>query len=101
MLPILAFISKSVLSQPRLHRPRVVLLARLALLPYAVSSLRLLRRRGSHEAGDVRQPAVAAARAAGLDGRRARVEADDARSAVGRHFPVHGGTSWCLESGLE
>jgi hypothetical protein len=40
-----------------------------------------------HEAGDVREPAVAAARAAGLDGRRARVEADDARFPVGRHFP--------------
>jgi hypothetical protein len=62
------------------------LLARLALSPHAVSSLSLLRRRGFHKAGDVRQPAVAAARAAGLDGRRARVEADDARSAVGRHF---------------
>jgi hypothetical protein len=63
------------------------LLARLAPSPYAVSSLRLLRRRGSHEAGDVRESAVAAARAAGLDGRRARVEADDARrSPVGRHF---------------
>jgi hypothetical protein len=61
------------------------LLARLALLPYAVSSLRLLRRRGQHEAGDVRQPAVTAARAAGLDGLRARVEADDARTPVGRH----------------
>jgi hypothetical protein len=36
-----------------------------------------------YEAGDVREAAVAAARAAGLDGRRARVEADDARSAVG------------------
>ncbi len=48
-----------------------------------VSSLRLLRRRGSHEAGDVRQPAVAAARAAGLDGRpRARVEADDAERSA-------------------
>jgi hypothetical protein len=33
----------------------------------------------------MRQPAVAAARAARLDGRRARVEADDARSCVGRH----------------
>jgi hypothetical protein len=53
------------------------LLARLALLPYVASSLRLLQRRGSHEAGDVREPGVAAARAAGLDGRRARVEADD------------------------
>jgi hypothetical protein len=62
------------------------LLARLTLLPYAVSSLRLLRRRGLHEAGDVREAAVAAARAAGLDGRRARVEADDARPAVDRHF---------------
>jgi hypothetical protein len=62
------------------------LLARLALSPYVTSSVRLLRRRGSHEAGDVRQAAVAAARAAGLDGRRARVEADDARFTVG-HFP--------------
>ena len=33
----------------------------------------------------MREAAVAAARAAGLDGRRARVEADDARSPVGRH----------------
>jgi hypothetical protein len=33
----------------------------------------------------VREPAVAAARAAGLDGRRAGVEADDARFPVGRH----------------
>ena len=36
----------------------------------------------------MREAAVAAARAAGLDGKRARVEADDsdARSAVGRHY---------------
>jgi hypothetical protein len=39
----------------------------------------------------VRQPAVAAARAAGLDGRRARVEADDARSPVGGHFRFQAG----------
>ena len=72
--------------QPGLHRPRVALLARLTLMPDVPSSLRLLRLRSSHEAGDVRQPAVAAARTAGgLDGRRARVEADDARSAVGGH----------------
>jgi hypothetical protein len=38
----------------------------------------------------VRQPAVATARAAGLDGRRARVEADDAHSPVRRHFPWTG-----------
>ncbi len=59
----------------------------------ATSALRLRRTQRTHWcddalAGDVRQPAVAAARAAGLDGRRARVEADDARSPVGRHhFP--------------
>ncbi len=46
------------------------------------------RRRGSHaEAGDVRQPAVAAASAAGLDGRRAGAEANDARFLGSRHFP--------------
>ncbi len=67
------------------HRPPKVLLARFALPPYLRSSERLLRRRQLDEAVDVRQPAVAAASAAGLDGRRARVQADDARSSVGRH----------------
>jgi hypothetical protein len=45
------------LRQPRLYRSRVFLLARLALLPYGTSSLRLLRRRGSHEAGALRDDA--------------------------------------------
>jgi hypothetical protein len=47
--------------------------------------LRLLRRSQLDEALNVRQPAVAAARAARLDRRRARVEADDARFVAGRH----------------
>jgi hypothetical protein len=74
------------LRQPRPHSPRELLLARLALPPYLVSSVRLLRDRRFDEAADVRQPAVAAARAAGLDRRRARVVAYDARSVIGRHF---------------
>ena len=79
-------------SAARCNRPRVALLARLAFSPYVISSLRLLRRRGLHEAGDVREPAVAAARAR-LDGRRAGVEADDARFPVGRHFGLAFGSA--------
>jgi hypothetical protein len=57
------------------------------------------------EAVDVRQPAVAAARAARLDGRRARVEADDAGSCVGRHvgskFEIRWVVRWLwVEPGL-
>ena len=69
------------LSKPRSHYPREILRARQASRPHCVASGRLLRHRALDAALDVRQAAVAKARAARLHRRRARVEADDAARA--------------------
>ena len=63
--------------------PREILPARLARRQRRVASVRLLRHGLLDEAADVRQAAVRSTRAAGLDRRRVRVEADDADAHVG------------------
>jgi hypothetical protein len=75
------------LRQPRPHRPRELLLARMASPPCDVPSVSRLRDRHLHHAADVHQARLAAARAARLDRRRLRPVADVAGSVRG-HIPI-------------
>ncbi len=70
------------LREPRSHHPRELLPARLALPPHRVAAVRPLRRCFLDEAADVRQAGVGSARAARLDRRRVRIQANDAHALV-------------------
>ena len=72
--------------EPRSHRPRELLSARLALTPHLVAPVWLLRHCILDEAADVHKAGFRAASAARLDRRRSRFETDDARSFAGRHY---------------
>ena len=77
------------LRQPRPHRPRESLLARMAFPPCDVPSVPHLRDRDCHlhPAADVHKARLVSARAARLDRRRLRLVADVAGS-VRAHIPI-------------
>ena len=70
------------LREPRSHRPREVLPARLALPPHRVASVPLLHHCFLDEAADVRQAGVGSARAARLNRRRVGIKANDTHAPV-------------------